>query len=193
MVELMAELSKPVYPGDAFFLMRPALVESQAMRIAAMPLATEYGGTVPDEFHLTVQRARDIAPQDWERVLTDLHLSLQGIRPFKLEAIGLWRFYSQFRQSNAIFWTMRQSTSLLKVRKALDEVLEKYGATKYPYPLEEWKPHTLALQNAHGADGDLKLSENLPRPSFTVNSLSLSIYLPWGVFAEHPVAIFSAK
>ncbi len=189
----MPEMPKPVLPGDAYFLIRPTTVESQTMRIAAMPLAAEFGGTVPDEFHLTVQRARDIKPDAWESLLTDLHIVLQDLRPFKLEAIGLWRLYSTFRQTNALFWTMKSTPSLLRLRKRLDDVLEKYGATKYPYPLDEWKPHTLALQNAQGTDGDLVLPTNMPRPVFTVSSLSLSVYLPWGVFAEHPVAIFNAK
>lgn len=189
----MTETPKPVLPGDAYFLIRPTTVESQTMRIAAMPLAAEFGGTVPDEFHLTVQRARNIRPEDWESLLTELHKSLQDIRPFKLEAIGLWRLYSTFRQTNALFWTMKSTPSLLRVRRRLDEILEKYGASKYPYDLDNWKPHTLALQNAQGGESDLEFPTSMPRPVFTVSSLSLSIYLPWGVFAEHPVAIFNAK
>lgn len=183
--------SKPVLPGDAFFLIRPTQVEAQAMRIAAMPLAAEFGGTVPEEFHLTVQRAQQIAPHHWAALLGDLHRALEGCPPFKLQAVGLWRFYSQFRQSHSLFWTMRAEPPLIFLRTALDEVLERYGATRYPYPLEAWRPHTLALQNVQGEDGDFPLPAGLPKLSFTVKELWLSIYLPWGSFVEHPIVIFN--
>lgn len=183
--------SKPVLPGDAFFLIRPTQVEAQAMRIAAMPLGAEFGGTVPEEFHLTVQRAQHIAPDHWAPLLGDLHRALEGCPPFKLQAVGLWRFYSQFRQSHSLFWTMRAEPQLLFLRTTLDDVLERYGATRYPYPLEAWKPHTLALQNVHGEDGDMPLPAGLPKLSFTVKELWLSIYLPWGSFVEHPIVIFN--
>lgn len=183
---------KPVLPGDAFFLLRPTPVEARTMRIVAMPLTTQFGGTVAEEFHLTVQRASQIAPQQWEPLLGDLHQALQGCKPFKLETVGLWRFFSQFRQNNALFWTMKASPQLLALRQALDRVLLAYGASLSPWPLAEWKPHTLALQNVQGDAGDLTLPEGMPRPSFTVHELWLSIYLPWGEFAEHPIVIFDS-
>lgn len=182
--------NRPMLPGDAFFLLRPSPIESQAIRIAAMSLTNTFRGTLADEFHLTVQRAQDIAPEDWSPLLTDLHRSLQKVSPFKLQATGLWRFYSEFRQSKSLFWTMEATDALLELRGRLDEVLEKYNATKYPFPIEAWKPHTLALHNVLGEDGDLVLPKDMPAPSFTVKELWLSIYLPWGSFAEHPLVIF---
>jgi hypothetical protein len=187
----MGSYPSAVLPGDAFFLIRPTPVEAQAMRIAAMPLTAEFGGTVADEFHLTVQRAREIAPGAWAPLLGDLHRSLQGLSPFRLEAVELWRFYSHFRQSQSLFWTMKSSEPLLTLRRSLDTVLEKHGATLYPWQLQDWKPHTLAVHNVPGEPGDLPLPPEMPHPSFTVNELWLSIYQPWGAFVEHPVVIFS--
>ena len=182
--------NRPILPGDAFFLLRPNPIEAQAIRIAAMSLKNKFRGTLADEFHLTVQRAQDIAPEDWAPLLTDLHRSLQKVRPFKLQAIGLWRFYSEFRQSKSLFWRMDPADPLLELRGILDEVLEKYNVTKYPFSIEAWKPHTLALHNVLGEDGDLALPQDILAPSFTVKELWLSIYLPWGSFAEHPLVIF---
>jgi hypothetical protein len=186
----MAHALKAVLPGDAFFLLRPTPVEARTMRIVAMPLSAEFGGTVADEFHLTIQRATGIVPQQWEPLLGELHNALQGCHPFRLETVGLWRFYSQFRQNNALFWTMRTTSTLLDLRQSLDAVLLKYGATLSPWPLAEWKPHTLALQNVQGEPGDLALPPGIPRPSFTVHELWLSVYQPWGDFVEHPIVIF---
>ncbi|MBA3531751.1 MAG: hypothetical protein H0T73_07530 [Ardenticatenales bacterium] len=186
----MAHTLKPVLPGDAFFLLRPTPVEARAMRIVAMPLSAEFGGVVADEFHLTLQRASGIAPQYWEPLLGELHSVMQNCRPFKLETVGLWRFFSQFRQNNALFWTMRTTPALLEMRQSLDTVLLKYGATLSPWPLAEWKPHTLALQNVQGIPSDLSLPPGIPRPSFTVHELWLSVYQPWGGFVDHPIIIF---
>ncbi|HEX8680917.1 MAG TPA: hypothetical protein VF707_01290 [Ardenticatenaceae bacterium] len=182
--------SQSVLPGDAFFLIRPTATEARAMRIAAMPLLRQFNGTVPDEFHLTVQRVRGVAPENWAPLLGELHRELEGCDPFKLQAIGLWRFFSQFRQTNSLFWTMRTVQPLLELRQSLDEVLIKYGATLSPWTLDIWKPHTLALQNVQGEPGDLPLPPEMPRPSFTVNELWLSVYQPWGDFVDHPIVIF---
>ncbi len=182
---------KPVLPGDAFFLIRPTRVEAQTMRIAAMPLAAEFGGTSADEFHLTVQRARDITPERWAPLLTDLQRALQPLHPFKLETVGLWRFYSHFRQSRSLFWTMRMVPALIELRRLMDEELLKAGATLSPWQIADWKPHTLALHNVQGEEGDLPLLPGLPTPSFTVNELWLSIYQPWNDFVEHPIVIFN--
>jgi 2'-5' RNA ligase len=182
---------RAVLPGDAFFLIRPTPMEAQAMRIAAMPLADEYGGRVPDEFHLTMQMARNIAPHHWGPLLGELHRKLEGCNPIRLQAIGLWRFYSQFRQSNALFWTMRNHPDLVELRRSLDEILSRYSATLSPWLLDDWKPHTLAVQNVQGESGDLDLPPEMPRPSFTANELWLSVYQPWGAFVDHPIVIFN--
>ncbi len=189
----MPSSAPPVLPGDAFFLIRPTQVEAQTMRIAAMPLLITYGGTVADEFHLTVQRARGIPPEHWSGLLTDIQRGLEHCHPFRLETVGLWRFYSQFRQSRSLFWTMRLVPSLLDLRQRLDEQLEGAGAELSPWTLDRWKPHTLALHNVQGEDGDLPLPPTLPKPSFTVKELWLSIYQPWGDFVEHPIVIFNAR
>jgi hypothetical protein len=187
----MPDPFRRVLPGDAFFLIRPTALEAGAMRIAAMPLSTLYGGAVADEFHLTVQRARGIAPEDWGPLLGDLHRALEGCTPFRLTAVSLWRYYSAFRASNALFWTMKATPQLLDLRSSLDDVLRKYEATLNPWPIDEWRPHTLALHNVPGEGGDLPLPPNLPRPAFTVSELWLSVYQPWGDFVEHPVVIFN--
>jgi 2'-5' RNA ligase len=187
----MSDTPRPILPGDAFFLLRPTDVEAKAIRIASMPLTRMFGGTFADEFHLTVQRAQDIAPEHWAPLLGDLHRTLQRCHPFKLKTVGLWRFYSQFRQSRSLFWTMQSTPPLMRLRQILDEILEKYRATTYPFPIEEWKPHTLALHNVQGQDGDLALPDELSPPSFTVKELWLSIYMPWGSFVEHPIVIFN--
>lgn len=189
----MNNVKRPVQPFDAFFFLRPTPVEAQAYRIASLSLLNHFGGTVGEQFYLTVQRASDIAPDDWMFVLSDLHRTLSNTRPFKLKATGLWRFYSEFRQSKSLFWTTEITPPLSSLRQNVDQVLQKYGAVTYPFPISEWKPHTPALHNVLGQEGDLALPPGVSPPAFTVKELWLSIYQPWGSFVEHPLVIFSGN
>ena len=189
----MTRSTNLVQPFDAFFFLRPTPVEAQAYRIASLPLLNQFGGTVANQFYLTIQRARHVPPHDWQFLLSDLHRTLSKTRPFQLKATGLWRYYSEFRQSRSLFWTTDVTPPLYQLREHMDQMLEKYGAETYPFALSEWKPHTPALHNVRGEEGDLPLPESILPPAFTVKELWLSVYQPWGSFVEHPLVIFSGN